>query len=105
MTARRLIVTAVAVWTLALGWATRAYEVGASPPSAPGQPPAAAPAAPANGDCLACHEDDSAARADGRPVVVKPATFEKSIHGSLSCVDCHADLAKTSEFPHPEKLA
>jgi hypothetical protein len=105
MTARRLIVTAVAVWTLALGWATRAYEVGASRPSAPGQPPAAAPAAPANGDCLACHEDDSAARADGRPVVVKPATFEKSIHGSLSCVDCHADLAKTSEFPHPEKLA
>jgi hypothetical protein len=38
-------------------------------------------------------------------VVVKAAVFEKSIHGAMSCVDCHADLATTTEWPHPEKLA
>ena len=63
------------------------------------------PAPPANDDCLACHEDDSAARADGRPVVVKQAVFDDSMHGPLACVDCHQDLAKLTEFPHPEKLA
>jgi hypothetical protein len=30
--------------------------------------------------------------------------FGKSIHGQMACVDCHADLAQTAEFPHPEKL-
>jgi nitrate/TMAO reductase-like tetraheme cytochrome c subunit len=80
----------------------------AAPVPIPQKKAAAAPAAPtppANADCLACHEDDSAARADGRPVVVKPAVFEKSIHGSLGCVDCHQDLAALTELPHPEKLA
>jgi hypothetical protein len=66
-------------------------------------PPAEQPP-PANADCLTCHEDDSAVRADGRPVVVKLAAFETSVHGPLACVDCHGDLAK-AELPHPEKLA
>ena len=26
-------------------------------------------------------------------------------HGPLECVDCHKDLAKVQDFPHPEKLA
>jgi hypothetical protein len=108
MVARRLIVTAAGVWCFALGWSISAREVTllqaatSQPAPAATQPPAAAPA---NADCLACHEDDSAVRADGRPVVVKPAPFEASIHGSLSCVDCHADLASMTELPHPEKLA
>ena len=101
MTPRRLISLAVASWAIVLGLNARAQQ--ATPAAAPAQPPAAA--APTNADCLMCHEDDSAARADGRPVVVKPAVFEKSIHGVLSCVDCHGDLAKTAEYPHPEKLA
>ena len=50
-----------------------------------------------------CHEDDGAARADGTKVVVKPGVFGASIHGALSCVDCHQDLA-TRELPHAEKL-
>jgi hypothetical protein len=61
------------------------------------------PPAPANADCLTCHEDDAAARADGTTVAVKPATLEASIHSGLTCVDCHQDLA-TAELPHPEKL-
>jgi nitrate/TMAO reductase-like tetraheme cytochrome c subunit len=104
-----IIATAVAIWVLALVSAARSAE-----PAAAGRrlqaapqaqaPEASQPAPPANSDCFACHEDDSAARADGRPVVVKTAVFEKSVHGALACVDCHADLAR-AELPHPEKLA
>lgn len=109
MSARGVIVGAAAIWALALGLTVRAYPPGSPPeaaaPQAQAARAAAAPASPANPDCLACHDDDSAVRADGRPVVVKAAVFGKSIHGSLSCVDCHADLAKTIELPHPENLA
>jgi predicted CXXCH cytochrome family protein len=68
----------------------------------------AAPAVkpPSNADCLTCHGDSSAARADGRSVLVSEKKFAASVHGAagLACVDCHADLAKTSEFPHKERL-
>jgi nitrate/TMAO reductase-like tetraheme cytochrome c subunit len=104
---RRLLVASVIVWALALGYSVRALPNPAPTISALQQPaaapPVAAPAAPANADCLTCHEDDAAARADGSKVVVKPAIFDASIHGGLSCVDCHQDLA-TAELPHPEKL-
>jgi hypothetical protein len=43
-------------------------------------------------------------RANGTSIAVDAATFGKSIHGQMACVDCHADLAKATEFPHPEKL-
>jgi hypothetical protein len=71
-------------------------------------PPARAQAVkpPANDDCLACHGDSSAARADGRSVAVPPEVFGASVHGTgIACVDCHADLAVVTEFPHPERLA
>lgn len=68
---------------------------------------APAPAAPTNDDCLTCHGDPEAARADGRKVAVDAKVFGGSVHGQagLACVDCHADLARTADFPHPEKLA
>jgi len=68
--------------------------------------PAAAqtPTAPANDDCLACHGDSTATRADGSSIAVAPEVFGKSTHSTIACVSCHADLAKTSEWPHPEKL-
>jgi nitrate/TMAO reductase-like tetraheme cytochrome c subunit len=78
-------------------------------PSAPSPSTAATPDTaaqpPANADCLTCHDDDSAARANGTPVIVKAAVFAGSIHGALGCTDCHQDLQKASEFPHAEKLA
>ena len=40
-------------------------------------------------DCLSCHDD-------------KGAGFQASVHGSLSCTDCHTAI---SSFPHPEKAA
>ena len=109
MSTRGVLGTAVAVWALALGISVRAHTgaPAARPAPIPQKKSAApaAPAPPANADCLACHGDDSAVRADGRPVVVKPDKFEASIHGSLGCVDCHQDLAALAEFPHPERLA
>jgi 5-methylcytosine-specific restriction endonuclease McrA len=62
------------------------------------------PAAPANDDCLACHGDSSATRANGTSVAVAADVLGKSIHGKLACVGCHVDLAKTTEWPHPETL-
>jgi hypothetical protein len=51
-------------------------------------------APPSNEECQACHSEGSTA----------PAVFSQSTHAPLSCVDCHADLATTTEFPHPEEL-
>lgn len=67
---------------------------------------AQAPASPSNDDCLACHGDSAAARADGRSVAVAPAAFAGSVHGAagLSCVGCHTDLATLGEYPHPDRL-
>ncbi len=67
----------------------------------------AAPKPPTNDDCLACHGDPSAKDASGRSVAVLPDKFGASIHGQsgIACVDCHADLAKVTDFPHAEKLA
>jgi len=67
----------------------------------------AAPKPPTNDDCLACHGDASATGASGRSVAVLPDKFAASIHGQagIACVDCHADLARSADFPHGEKLA
>lgn len=69
--------------------------------------PAVAAGQPANDECLACHGDPSAERTDGRSVAVSPSAYAESVHGALemACVDCHADLAETVEYPHPETLA
>ena len=50
---------------------------------------------PSNEDCQTCHSEGSTAS----------AVFAQSTHASLACVDCHTDLATTTEFPHPEKLS
>jgi hypothetical protein len=84
---------------LFLAWAMAAA---AAPPA-----PSPAPSPPSNDDCLACHGDASTTRADGKPLAPDLARFGGSVHGQagVACVDCHADLAQTAEFPHPDKLA
>jgi cytochrome b subunit of formate dehydrogenase len=66
---------------------------------------AAAPAAPTNADCMSCHGDPSAASTnpDGSPrsLYVDQKAFEESIHGSLDCTSCHADI---TEVPHEADL-
>jgi nitrate/TMAO reductase-like tetraheme cytochrome c subunit len=91
-------------------WLIVALLVGATIPAlAQRGGKSAAPSAPApdNATCLACHGDADAKRADGTSIAVDEKKFGDSIHGSLGlqCVVCHADLAKTSDFPHAEKLA
>ena len=63
-----------------------------------------APKPPANDDCLACHADADAKRASGSSVAVDAPAFSSSILGSLSCVDCHADLQTLREYPHADRL-
>ena len=60
-----------------------------------------------NGECLMCHGDRSlTTQRAGRTVslFVEEKKFAGSIHGSLSCVGCHADLAG-KEMPHEAPLA
>ncbi len=65
----------------------------------------AAPAkAPTNDDCQACHGDKDAARENGTSIAVLPEAFAKSVHGPMSCIDCHQDLATFTDFPHASKL-
>jgi hypothetical protein len=64
----------------------------------------AAQTPPANDDCLACHNDKTLTRSNGSSVAVLPEVHAASVHAPLACVDCHADLAATTEWPHPEKL-
>ncbi len=55
-----------------------------------------------NSDCLNCHSDKSlTGTMNGKTVsvFVDGDHFSKSIHGSLTCVSCHADL-EGKELPH-----
>ena len=63
--------------------------------------------APTNDDCLGCHSDPDLKSEKGRPVGFDVNKFVVSSHGALglACVDCHTDLAKTTEFPHASPLA
>ncbi len=57
-------------------------------------------------DCFTCHSDKTLkGNRDGQAIslYVDAKKFSSSIHGKLSCVDCHADLEK-KELPHEEHL-
>ena len=59
-----------------------------------------------NSDCLACHGDKViTAERKGRTVsvYVSEKNFSTSIHGGLSCVNCHLDL-EGKELPHDTPL-
>jgi len=105
MKIRGVIGTAALAWALALGFSARAHVAAALEPAPQATKPAPQAPAPSNDDCLACHDDASMKRANGTPVYVSKDAFAASVHAPINCVDCHADLAHTAEFPHPEKLA
>ncbi|MEP7306816.1 MAG: hypothetical protein ABJA98_14980 [Acidobacteriota bacterium] len=63
-----------------------------------------APKPPANDDCLACHGTPDAKRANGKSMAVDGPAFAASTHGMFACVDCHADLATLTEYPHADAL-
>ncbi len=57
-----------------------------------------------NSTCLACHGTEGMKSDSGRSVYVDPKKFSKSVHGSLSCTGCHADL-EGKELPHGTPVA
>src|ERR1022692_4945098 len=62
---------------------------------------------PTSNDCLACHSDKSlTAKRGGRTVslFVDQKKFTGSMHGSLQCTNCHADL-DGKDLPHSTPLA
>ncbi len=61
-----------------------------------------------NATCLACHAEAGMTGLNVRgqeiPMTVVQASLDSSVHATLSCVDCHADLAGVKDFPHNDKL-
>ena len=102
MNSRGIFATLTVCWALALTVSARAPQT--TPRTNAPPPPAAVTPSPTADDCLTCHDDDTLKRANGTPLAVRKAVFGSSVHGTLNCVDCHADLAH-AELPHPEKLA
>ena len=51
--------------------------------------------------CLACHGNEGFASPSGQSLYTNPEVFSGSVHGSLPCTTCHADI---TELPHAEKL-
>ncbi|MGO9088841.1 MAG: hypothetical protein ACLQBK_26860 [Candidatus Sulfotelmatobacter sp.] len=65
------------------------------------------PQGPSTDDCLACHSDKTlTTKRGGRTVslFVDGKKFSSSVHGSLSCTSCHADL-EGKDLPHSTPLA
>jgi predicted CXXCH cytochrome family protein len=56
----------------------------------------------AQSECLACHGDKTMQDSAGHSIAVDGDKFSASIHGSLQCNNCHADI---KEYPHPDHIA
>ncbi len=50
-------------------------------------------------ECLACHGQEGFQSESGRNLHVSESHFKGSVHGGLSCTDCHTAI---QGFPHPE---
>jgi cytochrome b subunit of formate dehydrogenase len=64
--------------------------------------------AQSNDDCMMCHGDQELTGLDKNSQEI-PMSFEidlynKSVHNSLACIDCHQDLDGIEEYPHSEEL-
>jgi predicted CXXCH cytochrome family protein len=56
----------------------------------------------AQADCLTSHGDAGMTDTAGHSIAVDGKTFAASIHGSLQCNNCHADI---KGYPHPDHIA
>lgn len=56
--------------------------------------------AAANDDCLMCHDDPELRSEDGRLMYVSGEVFGESIHGFMSCTDCHGEDGDYFDMPH-----
>jgi Ni,Fe-hydrogenase I cytochrome b subunit len=51
--------------------------------------------------CLACHGQADFASPSGHALYTNPEAFTGSVHGTLPCTTCHAEI---TELPHAERL-
>ena len=51
--------------------------------------------------CLACHGNEGFASPSGHPLYTNAEAFNASVHGSLPCTTCHAEI---TELPHADRL-
>ena len=105
MKARTVLVTVLWLWLFTFATAA-GQPAGARQHAASAEPASKLTDVkpPSNDDCLVCHDDDSLKRANGASLTVHKKMLDASVHGSLGCVDCHADLAK-AELPHADRVA
>jgi cytochrome b subunit of formate dehydrogenase len=61
----------------------------------------AVPLTASDQECLACHGEAGMKSESGRSLHVDAAKFKGSMHGALSCTDCHAGV---KEYPHPKPM-
>lgn len=57
-----------------------------------------------NDECLVCHGDEAnwdMEKPEEAALLVNPEVFDSSIHGAMSCVDCHDTI---EDIPHEESL-
>jgi cytochrome b subunit of formate dehydrogenase len=50
--------------------------------------------------CLACHGEKGMTSAKGKSISIDAIKHRASVHGLLSCTDCHTEI---KDFPHPAK--
>ena len=53
-------------------------------------------------NCLACHGQPGMTSEKGKSISIDPAKHAVSVHGTLSCKDCHSTI---KDYPHPAKVA
>ncbi|MGC1653190.1 MAG: cytochrome c3 family protein, partial [Candidatus Sulfotelmatobacter sp.] len=51
---------------------------------------------------MACHGQPGMTSGDGKSISIDPAKHAASVHGILSCRDCHTSI---KDYPHPAKVA
>ena len=51
--------------------------------------------------CLACHGQPGLKSSNGKSLSINPQRHTASVHGSLSCTDCHSTI---KDYPHPAKV-
>ncbi|MGA9392376.1 MAG: cytochrome b/b6 domain-containing protein [Candidatus Sulfotelmatobacter sp.] len=55
-----------------------------------------------DGNCLACHGQAGTTSASGKSVSIDPGKHAASVHGVVSCKDCHTNI---TDYPHSTKVA
>jgi hypothetical protein len=51
--------------------------------------------------CLACHGQPGMTSGNGKSISIDPTKHAASVHGILSCKDCHATI---KDYPHPARV-